>query len=138
MDETMIATALFSGPDAIMAADRNGLITFWNGGAERLFGFSAEHAIGESLDLIIPKRLRARHWAGWHQVMETGKSRYGDGDMLAVPAVRADGSTISVEFVIHPLADNQGQLLGIAATLRDVTARFEETRELRRQLAERG
>jgi len=120
-----------------MAADRNGLITFWNGGAERLFGFSAEQAVGESLDLIIPKRLRARHWAGWHRVMETGQSSYGDGDMLGVPAVRADGSTISVEFVIHPVTDTQGQLLGVAATLRDVTARFEETRELRRQLAER-
>ena len=137
MDETRIATALLSGPDAIMAADRNGLITFWNGGAERLFGFSAEQAVGESLDLIIPKRLRARHWSGWHRVMETGQSRYGDGDLLAVPAVRADGSTISVEFVIHPVTDAQGQLLGVAATLRDVTARFEETRELRRQLAER-
>ncbi|CAJ1497643.1 PAS domain-containing protein [[Mycobacterium] burgundiense] len=137
MDEKMIAAALLSGPDAVMAADRNGLITFWNGGAERIFGFAAEQAVGESLDLIIPKRHRARHWAGWHRVMETGQSRYSDGDLLAVPAVRADGSAISVEFVIHPVTDGQQHLLGIAATLRDVTARFEETRDLRRQLAER-
>ncbi|MCV7003029.1 PAS domain-containing protein [Mycolicibacterium alvei] len=137
MDEGMIATALLSGPDAIMAADRNGLITFWNGGAERLFGFPADQAVGESLDLIIPKKLRARHWDGWHRVMQTGQSRYGDGDLLAVPAIRADGSTISVEFVIHPVSDTSGQLIGVAATLRDVTARFEETRDLKRRLAER-
>jgi PAS domain S-box-containing protein len=131
----MIAAAILSGPDAIMAADPNGLITFWNGGAERIFGFSAEQAVGESLDLIIPKRLRARHWSGWHQVMTTGESRYGAGDLLAVPAMRQDGSTISVEFTVHPILDIEGHVLGMAATLRDVTARFAETRELRRQLA---
>jgi PAS domain S-box-containing protein len=135
MDETLIAAAILSGPDAIMAADRNGLITFWNAGAERVFGFTAEQAVGESLDLIIPKRLRARHWSGWHQVMQTGHSRYGTGDLLAVPAARQDGSTISVEFTIQPIHDAKGHVLGIAATLRDVTARFAETRELRQRLA---
>ncbi|MDQ2638348.1 MAG: PAS domain-containing protein [Actinomycetota bacterium] len=135
MDESLIAAAILTGPDAIMAADRNGLITFWNAGAERIFGFPAEQAVGESLDLIIPKRLRARHWTGWHNVMTTGQSRYGDGDLLAVPAVRQDGTAISVEFTIHPILDVEGHALGIAATLRDVSARFAETRELRRQLA---
>lgn len=135
MDDTIIAAAILRGPDAIMAADRNGLITFWNQGAERIFGFSSEQAVGESLDLIIPTRLRARHWAGWHQVIKTGESRYGDGDLLAVPALRADGANISVEFTIHPIRDAQGEILGFAATLRDVTARFEETRQLRKQLA---
>lgn len=135
MHEALIAAAILSGPDAIISADRNGLITFWNTGAERIFGFTAEQAVGESLDLIIPTRLRARHWSGWHRVMETGQSRYGDGDLLAVPAVRQDGTTISVEFTIHILLDVEGNPLGIAATVRDVTARFEETRELRRRLA---
>ncbi|GJF14244.1 signal transduction histidine kinase [Mycolicibacterium cyprinidarum] len=134
MDEAVIATAILSGPDAVIAADRNGLITLWNMGAERIFGFTAQQAVGESLDLIIPKRLRARHWTGWHHVMETGQSRYTAGDLLAVPAVRQDGTTISVEFTIHPVVDAGSQMLGIAATLRDVTTRFAETRELRRQL----
>lgn len=134
MDEAAIAAAILSGPDAVIAADRNGLITFWNTGAERIFGCTAEQAVGESLDLIIPKRLRARHWAGWHHVVDTGQSRYGDGDLLAVPAVRQDGTTISVEFTIHPVVDAGAQVVGIAATLRDVTARFAETQELRRQL----
>ncbi len=134
MDEDVIAAEILSGPDAIVAADRNGLITFWNTGAERIFGFTSEQAVGESLDLIVPKRLRARHWAGWHHVLVTGRSRYGDGDVLAVPAVRQDGTTISVEFTIHPLFDAGTHILGFAATLRDVTTRFAETREPRRML----
>jgi PAS domain S-box-containing protein len=77
MDETLLATAILSGPDAIISADRDGVITFWNAGAERIFGFTEAHAVGQSLDLIIPERLRARHWAGWRQVMATGHSRYG-------------------------------------------------------------
>lgn len=135
MDEASIAAAILSGPDAIIAADSEGVVTFWNAGAQRIFGFTAEQAVGESLDLIIPERLRARHWAGWKQVMATGQSRYGAGDLLAVPAIRQNGTTISVEFTIHPLRDERGEMCGFAATLRDVTAKFEETRQLRRQLA---
>ncbi|BBY83684.1 PAS domain S-box protein [Mycolicibacterium pulveris] len=135
MDEASIAAAILSGPDAIIAADRQGVVTFWNPGAQRIFGFTADEAVGESLDLIIPERLRARHWEGWKKVMATGQSRYGAGDLLAVPAIRRDGTRISVEFTIHPLRDEGGDMWGFAATLRDVTARFEETRQLRRQLA---
>ena len=61
--------------DAIVASDRDGKLTFWNPGAARIFGFSRTEAIGQSLDLIIPERLRARHWAGYTQVMATGESR---------------------------------------------------------------
>lgn len=132
MDKGLIAEAVLSGPDAIVAADRHGLIWFWNAGAERIFGFTSAEASGRSLDLIIPERLRARHWAGWHEVMKTGESRYGTGDLLAVPAVRRDGKRISVEFTIHPLRDGV-ELVGLAATIRDVTERFEELRELRRR-----
>lgn len=135
MEKKLIAEAILTGPDAIMAADRDGVITFWNAGAERIFGFTAAQAVGGSLDLIIPERLRARHWTGWQNVMSTGESRYGAGDLLSVPATRADGTTISVEFTIHPIRDAEGQLTGIAATLRDVTERFAELRELRRKLA---
>src|ERR1700739_567428 len=74
MDATLLATAILSGPDAIIAADRDAVITFWNAGAERIFGFTEAHAVGQSLDLIIPERLRARHWAGWRQVMASGHS----------------------------------------------------------------
>lgn len=127
---------LVSGaPDAVIYADAAGVIRVWNRGAERIFGYSAEEAVGASLDLIIPERLRARHWSGYHQTLKTGQSRYGAGDLLAVPALRKDGTTISVEFTIVPMADGAGRLRGIGAILRDVTARFNELKELRRQAA---
>jgi PAS domain S-box-containing protein len=136
MDETLLATAILSGPDAIISANRDGAITFWNAGAERIFGFTEKHALGQSLDLIIPERFRARHWTGWQRVMTSGHSRYSAGDLLAVPAVRQDGATVSVEFTIHLLRDASAELVGIAALLRDVTARYKEMRELRQKLRE--
>lgn len=67
--------------------------------------------------------------------MRTGQSRYGDGQILSVPAERKDGTRISVEFTIVPFTDNAGCMIGIAAIMRDATTRFEELRALRRQLA---
>lgn len=125
-------------PDAVVYADGEGTIRFWNAGAERIFGFGAAEASGKSLDIIIPESLRARHWAGFDETMRTGKSRYGAGDILAVPALRKDGTRISIEFTVLPFRDEAGRMLGIAAILRDVTKRFEETKALRRQLAARG
>lgn len=121
--------------DAIVAADQDGIVRFWNPGAERLFGYSSGEATGRSLDLIIPERLRQRHWDGYRRVMQTGQSRYGESDLLSVPAVRKDGATISVEFTIVPLRSG-GKMLGLAAIMRDVTPRFEEMRTLKRRLAE--
>lgn len=124
--------------DAVIYADRQGMIRFWNAGAERIFGFSEAEAAGKPLDIIIPENLRARHWAGFDATMRTGKSRYGLGDTLAVPALRKDGTRVSIEFTVLPFGDAAGRMIGIAAILRDVTKRFEEMRALRRQLAERG
>ena len=121
--------------DAVIYADAAGAIGFWNGAAARIFGFSEAEALGARLDLIIPERLRARHWQGYGEVMQGRPSRYGEGDLLAVPALCKDGRQISVEFTILPFRDAAGALTGIAAILRDVTARFEETRALRRELA---
>lgn len=127
---------LTTAADAIIATDHAGMITFWNPGATRIFGFSREEAMGQSLDIIIPENLRARHWDGYHKTMATGTSRYGESDLLAVPGLRKDGTRISVEFTIVMLQDAQGKTSGTAAILRDVTKHFEETRRLRRQLAE--
>ena len=122
--------------DAVVAADRDNIIRFWNPGAERIFGHAAADTIGQSLDLIIPERLRQRHWDGFRHTMATGQSRYGEGEMLSVPALRADGATISVEFTIVPLKSDDGQMTGIIAIMRDATRRFEEMRALRRKLAD--
>ena len=125
-------------PDAIVYADAKGSIALWNRGAERIFGFSAEEAMGKSLDIIIPEGLRKRHWVGFEQTMRSGASRYGAGDVLAVPALRKDGTRISVEFTILPFRDRSGRLLGVAATWRDVTRRFEEMKALRSTVAAKG
>jgi PAS domain S-box-containing protein len=122
--------------DAVVATNREGIIQVWNPGAERIFGHRAEEALGQSLDLIIPERLRAQHWEGFRHVMATGESHYGEGDLLSVPGLRQDGQRISLEFTIVPLKDEQGQMQGIAAVMRDVSSPFEEMRSLKRKLAE--
>jgi PAS domain S-box-containing protein len=127
---------LATASDAIIATDRRGVINFWNPGATRIFGFTPGEAIGQSLDLIIPENLRARHWHGYHRVMETGESRYGAGQLLSVPGVTKDGRRISVEFTIVMLRDKEDRPAGTAAILRDVTERFEEIRKLKRELAD--
>lgn len=136
LSDQIAQALLLTRSDAIVAADRDGIIRFWNPGAERVFGHQAAAAIGCSLDLIIPERLRERHWHGYRETMATGKSRYGEGDVLAVPALRKDGTTISVEFTVAPLKDSSGAMVGMAAVMRDVTRRFEEMRTLKRKLAE--
>lgn len=118
-------------PDAVIYADGHGVIGFWNKGAERIFGFPESEAVGKSLDIIIPESLRQRHWNGYRETVRTGKSHYGAGDVLAVPAQRKDGTRISVEFTILPFRDRNGRTLGMAAILRDVTSRFEEMKALR-------
>jgi PAS domain S-box-containing protein len=123
--------------DAIVYADANGIIIFWNKGAERVFGFSEREAIGQSLDIIIPANLRKRHWDGFAETIGSGKTRYNAGDVLAVPALRKDGRRISVEFTILPFSDRAGCILGMAAILRDVTSRFDELKRLRKELADR-
>jgi PAS domain S-box-containing protein len=134
-----VAEAVLSArSDAIVAADRDGIIRFWNPGAERIFGHTRDEAIGRSLDLIIPERLRERHWDGYRHTMATGQSRYGEGETLSVPALRADGATISVEFTVVPLKSAGGQMTGIIAVMRDASKRFEEMRTLRRKLAAAG
>ena len=133
----ILARALLAAAsDAIIATDRQGVIRFWNPGAERIFQYAGHEAVGRSLDIIIPERLRERHWAGCRRVMEGAASRYGAGDLLAVPGLRKDGARLSLEFTVVALKDADGRIGGVAALMRDVTARFEETRELRRKLAE--
>ena len=134
--EDLAHAILTSAADAIVAADRDGTIAYWNPGAERIFGHEAGEAVGQSLDLIIPERLRPAHWQGFSAVMRTGVSHYGAGDVLSVPGVRRDGGRISLEFTIVPLPGAAGRLAGIAAVMRDVTARFDEVKTLRRRLAE--
>jgi PAS domain S-box-containing protein len=123
--------------DAIIACDRDGIIRFWNPGAARIFGFTAEDALGRSLDIIIPERLRARHWEGYRRMMTTGQSRYADSQLLSVPGCRKDGSQVSVEFTINALKNDLGEPTHLVAVMRDVTERFDEMKKLRAQLRDK-
>jgi len=121
--------------DAIVVADREGRVVFWNGAAERLFGYPEMEALGASLDLIIPERHRERHWAGFGRVMQTGVTRYG-ADVLRVPALHKDGRALSIAFTVCLVPGADGKPAFIGAFIRDETARWHEERELRRRLAE--
>jgi PAS domain S-box-containing protein len=100
-----------------------------------VFGYARADALGETLDIIIPERLRPRHWDGYRRVMQTGETEYA-GRMLAVPATRHDGTRISVEFTVTLLYDASGELRGIGAIVRDVTAAWEQQRALQRRVGE--
>ena len=121
--------------DAIVVADASGAISLWNPAAERLFGFTQADALGKSLDLITPERLRERHWAGYGKTMASGETRYGQ-DLLRVPAVHKDGSALSIAFTVGLLYGPQREVVGIAAVIRDETTRFAEDRSLRKRIAE--
>ncbi len=126
---------LAQAPDAILFSDREGIIRLWNSGAERIFGFQAEQAIGQSLDIIIPEKLRERHWEGYHKTMKTGETRYGT-ELLAVPATNAGGDRLSTEFSIVMLTDDAGKPIGVAAIMRDVSERHQKEKQLRERIAE--
>jgi len=121
--------------DAVVVTDASGAIALWNAAAERMFGFAASEALGQSLDLIIPERLRQRHWEGFHRTMLTGQTKYGT-DLLRVPAMDKGGRTLSIAFTVALLPAPDGQPTAIAAVIRDETARFSEERALRKRLAE--
>ena len=122
-------------PIAIIVGDREGIVRLWNAGAQTMFGWSAEEALGKSMDMIIPEKHRPRHWEGYDRVMGTGVTKYGR-NLLAVPALTKDGRRISVEFNVVLLKDAEGRVLGIAASMQDVTARWERDKTLRAQVAE--
>ena len=119
--------------DAIIFADREGIIRLWNAGAETIFGYPAAEALGHSLDLIIPDRLRARHWEGYRRVIARGIT-HDDRRLLAVPALRKDGRQISLEFTVVMVHEPPGEVLGIAAVLPDVTERWQRDKAMQARL----
>jgi len=118
-------------PVAIIYADDAGVVRLWNRGAEEIFGWRQDEALGQSMDFIIPEKYRSRHWEGYFQTMKTGVTKYGR-TLLAVPAMTKDGTKISIEFNVLLL---RSPAVGIAAFLMDVTARRQKDIELRKRLA---
>lgn len=132
----LAARILDGSPDAVMVCDRTGVVRYWNPAAERVFGFRGAEAVGSSMDFIIPDRLRARHWAGWDAAMTTGVTRYGEGHLLAVPALHKDGRQISIEFSIQLLKGVDDGVAWVVAFMRDVTERYDRERRLRARVAQ--
>jgi PAS domain S-box-containing protein len=135
VDTWLFRVIVEGAPEAIIASDPQGVIRLWNAGAEAIFGYPAPEAVGQRLDLIIPERYRERHWAGYRRVMQTGTTSYG-GQLLAVPALRKDGTRISIEFHGVVLHDPPRSVAGVAAIVRDVTERWERERALRQRVHE--
>jgi len=136
MSEAWLAhAAVTESAEAIVVSDPDGIIRLWNGGATRMFGYSADEAVGRDLDLIIPEKLRDRHSKGYRQTMATGYTRYGDS-LLSVPAMHRDGHRLSIEFSVALLRDETGDIVGISAIMREVTERRNAERELRTKIAE--
>lgn len=121
--------------DAVIAADASGAIIFWNPAATRLFGYTQEEAMGQSLDLITPQRHQKRHWDGYYKTMQTGQTKYGH-DVLKVPAVHRDGHALSIAFTVALLHSSDQKVSSIVAVIRDETNRFAEERNLRKRLTE--
>ena len=118
-------------PDAILICDRAGTVRYWNPAAEQIFGFRVTEALGVSMNLIIPECLRARHWAGWDATIRTGVTRYGEGQLLAVPALHKDGRQVSIEFSIQLVKNADGRIEWVGAIIRDVTERYIREKALR-------
>ena len=131
--DRLIKQLVNDSPDAILISDREGIISFWNAGAEQMFGYSSADAVGQSLDLIIPENLRGRHGEGYRKVMLSGETKYKTG-LLSSPGVRKDGSRVSLDFSIVLLRDDAGAMLGCASIMRDVTERWKKEKELRARL----
>ena len=121
--------------DAVMVCDANGAVVLWNPACERMFGFTQAEALGQNMDMIIPERLRGRHWEGYHKSMATGITKYGT-DVLRVPAVDKQGRSMSIAFTVAMLYAADGKVSAIASVVRDETQRFQDERALKKRVAE--
>lgn len=126
---------LQNAPDAIIYAGTDGMVAYWNAAAERVFGHTADEAMGQSLDLIIPEQFRDAHWTGYDRALGAGETKYA-GQALTTRATKKGGETIYVDLGFAMIHDASGATIGVMATARDVTERFNRDRETRRELRE--
>jgi PAS domain S-box-containing protein len=117
VNEVLYAALAAQMADALIYADREGRIRVWNAAAENLFGFTAEAALDQSLELIIPEHLRPAHWAGYHRALQAGRTR-GAGRPTLTKALTASGETIYVEMTFAVISDSEGRPLGSVAVAR--------------------
>ena len=116
--------------EAVIHADRQGLIALWNPAAETMFGFSAAEAIGQSLDIIIPERLREAHWRGFHTAIASGRTRL-NGRPTVTRALHKSGATLYVEMSFAMVCATTGEVIGSVAVARDATERVQREKAAR-------
>jgi len=122
MSEDLNAALLEQAPDAIIYCDLQGRIERWNAAATALFGHGAAQALGQSLDIIIPERFRAAHWAGFDRAVASGQAKY-HGQVLTTRAVHADGSKRYVDLSFGLIRDAAGEVIGVISVARPNSAR---------------
>lgn len=122
-------------PEALIFCDLEGIIRVWNGGAEKVFGWSAAEAVGQSLDLIIPERMRKAHWDGFNQALERGGVKPGRTSMIT-RSLHKSVEFIYVDMSFEMVRDESGKMLGSMAVAREATKRFNDEKALRKQLAD--
>ncbi len=131
--EQLARLLLDQAPDAVIFAGRDGAIREWNPAAEKIFGYSTEEALGQSLDLIVPERFREAHWRGFDRALGEGTTKYG-GQALPTRSMRKDGADIYVELTFAIVHDPGGTILGALAHARDISERWAREREQQRRL----
>lgn len=123
--------------EAVVYANRHGVIERWNAAAARMFGFSATEALGQSLDLMIPEHLRKAHWRGFDAAMTSGKTRLG-GRPTLTRGLHKSGQKLYVEMSFALVVDDAGAPLGSVAVARDVTERVEREKAAAGNAAQRA
>jgi len=114
--------------DAVIYADRSGVVVRWNRASAVLFGFSAEEMLGQSLELIIPEHLRAAHWSGFNAAVTKGVMKL-EGRPTLTRALHKSGRKLYVEMTFGIVkGEAEGSVLGAVAMARDVTERVERER----------
>ncbi|WFU40605.1 PAS domain S-box protein [Bradyrhizobium sp. CB82] len=121
------ARILDDAADALISSDRAGTIVRWNRASCALFGFSAQEALGQNLDLIIPEHLRAAHWKGFEAAMSSGTMKLA-GRPTLTRALHKSGRKLYIEMTFALVRDAGGAVQGSVAMARDVTERVERER----------
>lgn len=134
IDLTLFRAIAEEASDAIIFVDAKGVVRFWNESAKAVFGYSADEALGRSLDLIIPERLRQAHWDAFQRAIEMGQTSLGR-QALATRAVDKDGNKLYVELSFAVVKDMAGKVAGALGIARDVTSRYVSEVALRKRLS---
>ena len=122
-------------PDAVIFADREGIVRIWNDGAQAVFGYSAAEILGKGLEVIIPEDLRQRHNEGYGRAMADGHTKLGN-QVMTNRTIHKNGNRLYVDLSFAVVRDESGLAVGALAIGRDVTARYLADRALRKRLAE--